>query len=97
MRRNFVANVSHEIRTPLTVLAGFVETMSQLPLSEAERKRVLVLMTAQAQRMQALVADLLTLAQLEGSPRPAADRWWSVGRADAARASRRRVAFGWPP
>ena len=42
MRRNFVANVSHEIRTPLTVLAGFVETMSQLPLSEAERKRVLV-------------------------------------------------------
>jgi two-component system, OmpR family, phosphate regulon sensor histidine kinase PhoR len=79
MRRNFVANVSHEIRTPLTVLAGFVETMSQLPLSEAERKRVLVLMTAQAQRMQALVADLLTLAQLEGSPRPAADRWWSVG------------------
>ncbi|MGL6111559.1 MAG: phosphate regulon sensor histidine kinase PhoR [Rubrivivax sp.] len=79
MRRNFVANVSHEIRTPLTVLAGFVETMSQLPLSEVERKRVLVLMTSQAQRMQALVADLLTLAQLEGSPRPAADRWWSVG------------------
>jgi two-component system phosphate regulon sensor histidine kinase PhoR len=78
MRRNFVANVSHEIRTPLTVLAGFVETMSQLPLSEAERKRVLVLMTAQAQRMQALVADLLTLAQLEGSPRPPADRWVGV-------------------
>lgn len=78
MRRNFVANVSHEIRTPLTVLAGFVETMSQLPLSEAERKRVLALMTAQAQRMQALVADLLTLAQLEGSPRPPADRWVNV-------------------
>jgi two-component system phosphate regulon sensor histidine kinase PhoR len=79
MRRNFVANVSHEIRTPLTVLAGFVETMSDLPLSEAERKRVLVLMAFQAQRMQALVADLLTLAQLEGSPRPPADRWVNVG------------------
>jgi len=79
MRRNFVANVSHEIRTPLTVLAGFVETMSALPLSEAERKRVLVLMSAQAQRMQTLVADLLTLAQLEGSPRPPADRWENVG------------------
>lgn len=78
MRRNFVANVSHEIRTPLTVLAGFVETMSQLPLNETERTRVLALMTAQAQRMQALVADLLTLAQLEGSPRPPADRWFSV-------------------
>jgi two-component system phosphate regulon sensor histidine kinase PhoR len=75
MRRNFVANVSHEIRTPLTVLAGFVETMSELPLTEAERKRVLVLMSAQARRMQDLVADLLTLAQLEGSPRPPADQW----------------------
>ena len=75
MRRDFVANVSHEIRTPLTVLAGFVETMAQLPLSEGERQRVLSLMDQQTGRMQALVADLLTLAQLEGSPRPGADRW----------------------
>jgi two-component system phosphate regulon sensor histidine kinase PhoR len=75
MRRDFVANVSHEIRTPLTVLAGFVETLTDLPLSEAERKRVLSLMSQQAGRMQSLVADLLTLAQLEGSPRPATDRW----------------------
>jgi two-component system phosphate regulon sensor histidine kinase PhoR len=75
MRRDFVANVSHEIRTPLTVLSGFIETMSNLPLTEVERRRVLALMGQQAQRMQALVADLLTLAQLEGSPRPLADRW----------------------
>lgn len=75
MRRDFVANVSHEIRTPLTVVAGFVETMAQLPLTEVERRRVLVLMGQQTQRMQDLVGDLLTLAQLEGSPRPAADRW----------------------
>lgn len=75
MRRDFVANVSHEIRTPLTVLAGFIETMSNLPLTEAERKRVLGLMQQQTQRMQTLVADLLTLAQLEGSPRPTVDRW----------------------
>jgi two-component system phosphate regulon sensor histidine kinase PhoR len=79
MRRDFVANVSHEIRTPLTVLAGFIETLTQLPLSEAERARVLVLMRQQTDRMQALVADLLTLAQLEGSPRPAGDRWVAVG------------------
>lgn len=75
MRRDFVANVSHEIRTPLTVLAGFVETLTQLPLSEPERQRVLQLMAQQADRMQALVGDLLTLARLEGSPRPAPDRW----------------------
>ncbi|WP_130432446.1 phosphate regulon sensor histidine kinase PhoR [Rivibacter subsaxonicus] len=80
MRRDFVANVSHEIRTPLTVLAGFIETMSNLPLTEVERKRVLGLMTQQTQRMQSLVADLLTLAHLEGSPRPPADRWVSVAK-----------------
>ncbi|BAL96652.1 phosphate regulon sensor histidine kinase PhoR [Rubrivivax gelatinosus] len=78
MRRDFVANVSHEIRTPLTVLAGFVETMASLPLTPVERERVLKLMEQQTNRMQALVADLLTLAQLEGSPRPPPDRWWPV-------------------
>jgi two-component system, OmpR family, phosphate regulon sensor histidine kinase PhoR len=78
MRRDFVANVSHEIRTPLTVLSGFVETLAQLPLSEPERQRVLALMGQQTVRMQALVGDLLTLAQLEGSPRPGADRWLAL-------------------
>ncbi|MBI5255310.1 MAG: phosphate regulon sensor histidine kinase PhoR [Burkholderiales bacterium] len=75
MRRDFVANVSHEIRTPLTVLAGFIETMSSLRLTEVERQRMLTLMAQQTDRMQVLVSDLLTLAQLEGSPRPPADRW----------------------
>jgi two-component system phosphate regulon sensor histidine kinase PhoR len=79
MRRDFVANVSHEIRTPLTVLAGFIETMSSLPLTAVESRRVLELMGQQTSRMQMLVADLLTLAQLEGSPRPASDRWLAVG------------------
>ncbi len=78
MRRDFVANVSHEIRTPLTVLAGFIETMASLQLTEAERKRVLHLMQQQTTRMQTLVGDLLTLAQLEGSPRPGADHWISL-------------------
>ena len=75
MRRDFVANVSHEIRTPLTVLAGFIETLASLPLSEAERERVLGLMAQQAERMHSLVADLLILATLEGSPRPPMDEW----------------------
>ena len=79
MRRDFVANVSHEIRTPLTVLAGFVETMASLPLTEVERARVLKLMQQQTDRMEVLVNDLLTLAQLEGSPRPPADRWLALG------------------
>jgi two-component system phosphate regulon sensor histidine kinase PhoR len=75
MRRDFVANVSHEIRTPLTVLTGFVETLRNLPLPEAERARYLGLMAQQADRMQTLVKDLLTLSRLEGSPLPGSAEW----------------------
>ncbi|HWI80573.1 phosphate regulon sensor histidine kinase PhoR [Ramlibacter sp.] len=75
MRRDFVANVSHEIRTPLTVLGGFVETLQHLELSRDEQARYLQLMAQQAQRMQTLVSDLLTLSRLEGSPLPAAAEW----------------------
>ncbi len=78
MRRDFVANVSHEIRTPLTVLTGFVETLQSLPLNETERARYLDLMAQQAERMQTLVKDLLTLSRLEGSPLPGAGEWTSV-------------------
>ena len=78
MRRDFVANVSHEIRTPLTVLAGFVETLQNLPLEEDERRRYLELMAQQAERMQHLVQDLLTLSRLEGSPAPSLDEWTPV-------------------
>ena len=78
MRRDFVANVSHEIRTPLTVLGGFVETMQNLPLEARERERYLALMAQQAERMQSLVRDLLTLSRLEGSPPPRSDEWIAV-------------------
>jgi two-component system phosphate regulon sensor histidine kinase PhoR len=79
MRRDFVANVSHEIRTPLTVLTGFVETLRNLPLPEAERARYLGLMAQQADRMQTLVKDLLTLSRLEGSPLPGSAEWTPLG------------------
>src|SRR5579859_1765659 len=74
MRRDFVANVSHELKTPLTVLSGFLETMRELPLSEAERGRYLELMEQQASRMRHIVNDLLVLAKLEGDNKPPSDQ-----------------------
>jgi two-component system phosphate regulon sensor histidine kinase PhoR len=70
MRRDFVANVSHEIRTPLTVLSGFIETLQSLPLDMQQTHNYLQHMSVQSDRMQSLVADLLTLSQLEGSQPP---------------------------
>jgi len=102
MRRDFVANVSHEIRTPLTVLSGFLETLRNLPLDPSEQKRVIAVMTQQAERMGHLVTDLLVLARLEGSPRPDADRWVAVddlfahveAEARALSAGRHVITFG---
>ncbi len=70
-RKDFVANVSHELRTPLTVLAGFLETLHDLPeesLSKEQREQYHQLMMQQARHMQAIVDDLLTLSTLESSP-----------------------------
>ena len=70
MRRDFVANVSHELKTPLTVLAGFLETVVELDLSQMDEERYLQLMGVQVHRMKSLVDDLLTLAKIEGNPEP---------------------------
>lgn len=70
-RKDFVANVSHELRTPLTVLAGFLETVHDMPaesISDEQREQYYLLMMEQARRMQAIVDDLLTLSTLESSP-----------------------------
>ncbi|GGE57603.1 phosphate regulon sensor histidine kinase PhoR [Paenalcaligenes hominis] len=70
-RKDFVANVSHELRTPLTVLLGFLETLQDMPadsLGIEQRARYEQMMIEQAQHMQAIVADLLTLSTLESSP-----------------------------
>lgn len=75
MRRDFVANVSHEIRTPLTVVSGFIETLQHLDVGVDDRRRYLALMAQQAERMQTLVSDLLTLSRLEGSPIPGSGEW----------------------
>ena len=70
-RRDFVANVSHELKTPLTVLSGFLETIRELPATEAQRNQYLGLMHAQAHRMENIVEDLLVLSKLESTNAPA--------------------------
>ncbi len=73
VRRDFIANVSHEMRTPLTVIVGFLEAMqAELEATDpaSARGRQLALMYDQAQRMQRLVDDLLTLSRLDENQPP---------------------------
>ena len=67
MRRDFIADVSHELKTPLTVVAGFLEMLSenQEINGNGEIKHYLSLICEQAARMQRLIEDLLTLSALE--------------------------------
>ena len=68
MRKDFVANASHELRTPTTMIRGFAETLvedSLLP--EDQRISFLEKIARNSIRLQALVDDLLSLSELEGS------------------------------
>ena len=70
MRRDFVANVSHELRTPLTALLGFIETLRGPAREDAgARERFLGIMEKEANRMNRLVRDLLSLSQVEAEER----------------------------
>ena len=65
-RSEFVANVSHELRTPLMAITGLIETL-QGPAKEDPKaqEHFLQLMGKEAERMNRLVGDLLSLSQVE--------------------------------
>ena len=68
IRREFVANVSHELRTPLSILRGYIEVLLDEPETPREElARILSIMERHSKRLQRLVHDLLSLAQLESS------------------------------
>ena len=68
MRVDFVANASHELRTPLATLVGYAETLREqgAEIDDATRKRFTGIIHDEAQRMQRLVEDLISLSRIEG-------------------------------
>jgi two-component system phosphate regulon sensor histidine kinase PhoR len=70
IRRDFVANASHELRTPLTSIRGFVEALEDGAVEEPQTaQRFLGKIRTHADRMTALVEDLLELGRLESGAR----------------------------
>ncbi len=66
LRSDFTANVSHELRTPLTVLIGYLELLEEESASlPAGRGQALRDMRQQAERMSAMIDQLLDLARIE--------------------------------
>lgn len=64
---DFVANASHELRTPLAAIIGYVETLQESggEIEAPTAQKFLGIIEREAQRMQALVSDLMSLSRVE--------------------------------
>lgn len=93
---DFVANASHELRTPLAAILGYVETLSESgeSLDSPTSQKFLGTIEREAQRLQSLISDLMSLSRVEAEkhdlPRETIDVAPLVERAanDAAGANR---------
>jgi two-component system phosphate regulon sensor histidine kinase PhoR len=66
IRQEFVANVSHELKTPLAVMKACVETLQDGAVEDAEARGPFLQQIADsANRLHALILDLLSLARIE--------------------------------
>jgi two-component system phosphate regulon sensor histidine kinase PhoR len=66
VRREFVANVSHELRTPITSIKGFVETLLDGAMYDPnDARRFLEIIAKHAERLNAIIEDLLALSRIE--------------------------------
>lgn len=64
---DFVANASHELRTPLASIIGYVETLQEGEddLKPDTRSKFLTTILSEANRLQHLVSDLMSLSRVE--------------------------------
>lgn len=68
LKTDFVSNVSHELRTPLASILGFLETIEGPAKDDEEKKKEFYqIIRSEAERMQRLVNDLLSLTRVEES------------------------------
>lgn len=66
MRRDFVANVSHELRTPVAAVLSATETLRAGAMGDPDAaERFLSIVERNAQRLQALIEDLLDLSRVD--------------------------------
>lgn len=65
VRRDFLSSAGHELRTPVTAISGYAETLLAGGVDAETSREFLTTIRRNAQRIAALVADLVVLDTLE--------------------------------
>jgi signal transduction histidine kinase len=66
--QQFIDDASHELRTPLTVVKGYNDLLASGQASPEQQTRAVTRVQREVERMEALVRDLLLLAEVREAP-----------------------------
>ncbi len=67
VRRDFVANISHELKTPVGALSLLAETVQDASDDPEAVRRFTERMQTEANRLTAVIQDLITLSRIQGA------------------------------
>lgn len=80
VRSEFLGNVSHELRTPIFSLQGFLETLLDGAIDDpAVNREFLEKAHRHAQRLNALLNDLIEISRIESGEMQMSFRYFSIG------------------
>jgi two-component system, OmpR family, phosphate regulon sensor histidine kinase PhoR len=79
VRSEFLGNVSHELRTPIFAIQGFIETLLNGAVDDASVNRAFLEKTkTNADRLNALLEDLINISQIESGEMKMSFRYFNV-------------------
>ena len=67
LKTTFLANFSHEIRTPLNAVMGFLNILTSMNTTEAEKDEMVKLIEINSQRLLRLINDMIDMSRIESN------------------------------
>ena len=64
-RKEFLSSIAHELRTPLTFIKGYTDILYKRNLTEEDKKKYLVIIIEETNRLSRLIKNLFDLAKLD--------------------------------
>ena len=67
LKTTFLANFSHEIRTPLNAMLGFLNILTSMNTTDAEKAEMVKLIDINSQRLLRLINDMIDMSRIESN------------------------------